>query len=162
MNIFAVEKCPHKAAQALPDKLVVKMPLESAQMLCTAHRVLSGDEYCDERGMYKTAHINHPCSIWTRTSDANYYWLFEHFAALCEEYTKRYNKVHLSQTKLFDALLELPLNIKHGKLTKFALAMPDQYKEPDDHILSYRQYMIAEKEYALWAKGTPKPRWWKD
>ena len=40
--------------------------------------------------------------------------------------------------------------------------MPDQYKEPNDHILSYRQYMIAEKEYALWTKGTPKPKWWKD
>ena len=59
MNIFYVHKDPAHAAICLPDKLVVKMPLESAQMLSTAHRLLSGDEYCDERGIYLKAYMNH-------------------------------------------------------------------------------------------------------
>ena len=67
------------AAQNLPDKLVVKMPLESAQMLSTAHRVLDGDDIADELGVYKIAHINHPCTIWVRETSQNYLWLYYHF-----------------------------------------------------------------------------------
>ena len=72
MNIFYFYDCPEKSAQAQPDKMLVKMPLETAQMLCTAHRVLDGDEYADKEGLYKTAYKNHPCTIWARESSINY------------------------------------------------------------------------------------------
>ena len=104
MNIFYVYPDPADAAICLPDKLVVKMPLESAQMLSTAHRVLNGDDWCDFNGIYKTAHINHPCSIWARESLQNYTWLYYHFYALCQEYTNRYDRQHLSFTKLNHSL----------------------------------------------------------
>jgi hypothetical protein len=46
MNIFYLDKDPIKAAEYSCDKHVVKMILESAQMLCTAHRVLDGENIC--------------------------------------------------------------------------------------------------------------------
>lgn len=159
MNIFAVHRCPTKSARALPDKLIVKMPLETAQMLCTAHRELSPADYCDDFNLYKPAFVNHPCTIWARQTHENYRWLLLHFVGLCEEYTKRYDKYHLSWTKLWDGLARFPMDIQEGGLTNFAQAMPNEYKHRD-HITAYRQYMIAEKHYAKWEKGTPKPTWW--
>ena len=53
MNIFYLDRDPKIAAQLACDKHVVKMILESAQMLCTAHRVLDGDDYADRYGLYK-------------------------------------------------------------------------------------------------------------
>ena len=79
MNIFYFDSCPIQSAQAQPDKMLVKMPLETAQMLCTAHRELDGDEYADEVGLYKKAYLNHPCTIWTRATHSNYRWLYKHF-----------------------------------------------------------------------------------
>lgn len=55
MNIFYFYDCPKLSAKAQPDKMLVKMPLETAQMLCTAHRILDGDEYADLMGLYKKA-----------------------------------------------------------------------------------------------------------
>jgi len=66
MNIFYFSEDPVTSAKAQPDKMLVKMPLETAQMLCTAHRILDGDEYADEVGLYKKAYMNHPCTIWAR------------------------------------------------------------------------------------------------
>ena len=160
MNIFYFDDCPVKSAQAQPDKMLVKMPLETAQMLSTAHRILDGDTYADQVQLYKTAYQNHPCTIWARETSGNYGWLYEHFLALCEEYKYRYSREHLSYTKLANALSRGPDNIKIAKKTPVALAMPDQYKEPDDPILSYRQYVIAEKEYAMWNKNRQQPAWW--
>tara|TARA_B100001939_G_scaffold292886_1_gene265194 strand:+ start:389 stop:895 length:507 start_codon:yes stop_codon:yes gene_type:complete len=160
MNIFYFYDCPKACAEAQPDKMLVKMPLETAQMLCTAHRVLDGDEYADANGLYKEAYKNHPCTIWARKTSGNYAWLYEHFDALCWEYTHRYGKTHASGAKLMDALSKVPDNIEQGEMTPVALAMPDQYKEPDDPILSYRQYCIAEKHYAQWNKSRPRPVWW--
>lgn len=160
MNIFAVEKCPELAARALPDKLIVKMPLETAQMLSTAHRYLSPTEYCLQKGLYKKAFYNHPCTIWTRATHENYRWLLLHFITLCEEYNIRYNRDHACWTKLWEGLKIFPKDIQKGELTEFAQAMPSQYKNPNDHVDAYRKYMIAEKHYAKWEKGTNKPNWW--
>lgn len=162
MNIFAVEQCPEQAARALPDKLIVKMPLETAQMLSTAHRYLSPVEYCEEKNLYKKAYYNHPCTVWARATHENYRWLLIHFITLCEEYNLRYNRNHLSWTKLWDGLKIFPMNIQKGDLTEFAQAMPDVYKNPNNHVDAYRKYMIAEKHYAKWEKGTDRPVWWSN
>ena len=76
MNIFYLDEDPILAAQMHCDKHVVKMILESAQLLSTAHRLLDGNKLADERGLYKATHINHPSSIWVRKSSENYYWLW--------------------------------------------------------------------------------------
>lgn len=159
MNIFYFDDCPIQSAQAQPDKMLVKMPLETAQMLCTAHRILDGDEYADEVGLYKVAYKNHPCTIWTRKTHKNYYWLLKHFLALGEEYTFRYGKTHKSVDKLFTALSQLPGNMPLNAMSPIAQAMPDQYKD-EDPIKAYRNYCINEKTYAKWEKGREKPLWW--
>ena len=159
MNIFYFYKSPMLSAQAQPDKMLVKMPLETAQMLCTAHRELDGDEYADEAGLYKRAYWNHPCTIWARESSANYWWLYEHFIALGAEYTHRYGKVHSSVEKLWKPLFLMPKNIYKGAMTPLAQAMPEEYKD-EDPIVAYRNYCINEKHYAKWERGRDKPSWW--
>ena len=161
MNIFYVDKDPANAAMCLPDKLVVKMPLESAQMLSTAHRLLSGDDYCDERGIYLKAYMNHPWTIWARETSQNYLWLYYHFYFLCREYETRYDRQHLSFTKLNDALSQLPLNIPDAGLTTMPQAMPDEYKN-NDPVQAYRDYVVNEKTYAQWNKiPSRQPEWWQ-
>jgi|TARA_R110001606_G_C15015865_1_gene609060 hypothetical protein len=159
MNIFYFDECPTESAQAQPDKMLVKMPLETAQMLCTAHRELDGNEYADEQGLYKRAYWNHPCTIWARESSANYFWLYKHFLALGREYTFRYGKIHKSVDKLSRALFKQPDNISRIGMTTLAQAMPDEYKH-DDPTVAYRDYVIHEKHYAKWEQGRDKPEWW--
>ena len=89
MNIFYVDTDPVVAASNLLDKHICKMPLESAQMLCTAHRVLDNSEFVAGQPLYKIAHKNHPSSIWVRQTTENYSWLYRHFIGLCEEYHTR-------------------------------------------------------------------------
>lgn len=160
MNIFYFYDCPVASAKAQPDKMLVKMPLETAQMLCTAHRELDGDEYADANSLYKRAYWNHPCTVWARAGVINYVWLYKHFIALGEEYKYRYGREHGSITKLKDALEPHPDNIDpNPKMTPVAQAMPDQYKD-DDPIKAYRNYCINEKHYAKWERGRNKPTWW--
>ena len=129
-------------------------------MLSTAHRLLSGEDYCEERGIYKTAYKNHPCTIWARETSQNYRWLYYHFVCLCLEYQARYDREHLTFTKLSNALASLPLGIKSGGMTKLPQAMPDQYKN-DDPVQAYRDYVVNEKTYAQWNKIPDRqPKWW--
>ena len=161
MNIFYVNEDPTHAAVCLPDKLVVKMPLESAQMLSTAHRVLDGDDRANTLGLYKTAMKNHPCTIWVRETSDNYMWLYQHFYALSKEYETRYGREHLSFTKLNKKLSKLPLNIPIDHKTVMPQAMPDQYK-CQDTIKAYRDYVVNEKHYAQWNKIPERqPTWWR-
>lgn len=88
LNIFATSQCPKKSAEALDDKRVIKMALESTQLLCSALHSIGQD------APYKKTHENHPCTIWARSSRQNAYWLFDHGIALCKEYTRRFNKEH--------------------------------------------------------------------
>ena len=79
MNIFKLDRNAKKAAEYHCDKHVVKMLIEYAQLMSTAHRVLDGDEESDKLGLYKTAYKNHPCTIWARETSGNYRWLYNHF-----------------------------------------------------------------------------------
>jgi len=160
MNIFYFSEDPVIAAKSQPDKMLVKMPLETAQMLCTAHRLLDGDEYADSVGLYKKAYMNHPCTVWARECSGNYAWLYRHFLALGDEYTYRYKRIHASIGKLTEALYDMPKNIPIGYRTEVAQAMPEEYRN-EDSILAYRNYVINEKGYAKWEKGRTKPTWWE-
>jgi len=161
MNIFYVHKDPAHAAMCLPDKLVVKMPLETAQMLSTAQRVYNGEDWCDLNGIYKKAYLNHPCTIWARESVQNYTWLYYHFFALCKEYETRYDREHLSFTKLNDKLRLAPKGMPDSGKTAMPQAMPDQYKNPDP-VKAYRDYVVNEKHYAQWNKIPDRqPVWWQ-
>jgi hypothetical protein len=164
MNIFILDKDPVIAAQMQCDKHVVKMILESAQMLSTAHRILDGDDV-DER-LYKVAHKSHPCTLWVMESKENYKWLYQHFVALAVEYNFRYNKTHKSYAKLSEVLSQPPKNIPKGRgLTEFRLAM-SKYPEcifKSEPVKSYRAYYKTktDKFKMVWTKRE-QPEWFKE
>jgi hypothetical protein len=157
MNIFAVNDDPRLAALELPDKLVPKMIVESAQMLSTAHRVLDGDTNADAKGLYKKAYENHPSCVWVREDALNYWWLWMHALTLCEEYKWRFTDesgiaAHKTET-VIHALQELPLNIPANKDTSWEvlqdlpLCMPDQYKESGNNVNSQNHQWYATESY---------------
>ena len=158
MNIFVLDQDPALAACYHTDKHVVKMILESAQMLSSAHRLLDGHEWANKHNLYKLTHQNHPCSIWARSSVSNYNWLYLLFVNLCKEYNQRYGKQHLTWTKLGLALAVPPTNIPHATLSPFAQAMPDAYKD-NDAITAYRLYYISEKSSMFKWTNRPTPNW---
>ena len=143
MNIFYLDKDPVKAAQIQYNKHVVKMILESAQMLCTAHHCHSlADE--TEWVPYKKAHVNHPSTRWVRQSASNYLWLYYHMLALGDEYTKRYGKTHLSITKCFLPLYRIPVGIPSNGFIQPPQCMPDEFKD-ECSVKAYWNYYIGEK-----------------
>ena len=143
MNIFYLDKCPVKAAQLQYNKHVVKMILESAQMLCTAHHVLDNRVRLLDDIPYKIAHVNHPSTKWVRENSLHYDWLYNHMRALGDEYTKRYGKTHLSITKCKD-LVYLPPGIPTVMFNQPPQCMPDEYKN-ECSIQAYWNYYIGEK-----------------
>ena len=155
MNIFVLHRDPVVAAQMQCDRHVVKMVLESAQMLSTAVNVLGGE------ARYKTAHVNHPCSIWARETLGNFIWLYDHGMALAKEYTERYGKRHKSEEVIQDCMDEIrPLPLYNLKRTPHPLCMPDEYKTTDV-VESYRSFYIGDKSrFAQWNKTRPAPQWW--
>jgi hypothetical protein len=151
MNIFALDYDPITAASYHMDKHVVKMILESAQLLCSVHHMTGGT------APYRLTHKNHPCSIWARESLSNYNWLNKLALALCDEYTYRYGKIH----KSYYVIMELPQpNIPDIGLTPFKLAMPDDYKVSDP-IESYRNYYVNDKRHIAAWKRDRKPAWYQ-
>ena len=141
MNIFYLDKDPYKAASHFYDKHKVKMILESAQMLCTAHHVYGNPDDVP----YRQAHLNHPSTIWARESRPNYYWLYEHMIALGQEYTKRYGKIHMTIDKCRFALSFCPDGITSEQFTEPPQCMPDEYKVPGCSITAYWNYYEQDK-----------------
>ena len=173
MNIFYLDHDPIKCAEMHVNKHCVKMILEYAQLLSTAHRVLDGTisiglsksgrkrkQYflADKREqvLYSATHINHPSAVWVRQSDKNYSWLFEMFQSLLEEYTYRYGKKHACE-KLVWALEVRPNNIPRGHFTEPTPAMPDHYKVAGDSIQSYKNYYLGEKSHMFVWKNRQTP-----
>lgn len=156
MNIFVLDYHPKIAAQYHCDKHVVKMILESAQMLCTAHAHFNS--IVDNA--YKPTHVNHPCNIWTRECDKNYLWLWSLFYWLNKEYAFRYSKVHATGRKLLRNLMAIPDRIPITEtVTDFVLAMPDEYKS-SDVVASYRAYYKGEKAAIAKWQYSQVPNWW--
>ena len=185
MNIFYVDKNPETAAKMMCDKHIIKMILESAQMLCTAKRVLDGKEYMaktkngrnikrwrldndnEEATIYKAGWLGHPSTQWVLKSAYNYIWLYKHFLALNEEYKLRWQKDtdHVSITKLAELLKTPPKNAPIDVIgTDATPAMPDHCKIPNDVVGSYRKYYILEKRrFAKWEKpNAVMPDWYKE
>lgn len=160
MNIFYVDTDPRKAAEALVDKHVVKMILETAQLLSTAHRVLDEDhlEPARDEILYKATHKNHPCAKWVRESVENYNWAYDHLIALLQEYSIRYDKVHKVNGELSAILSSPPYNLREWDFTEPPTAMPDEYIVEGDPVQSYRNYYAnAKKHLHAWKKRTPPP-----
>ena len=176
MNIFYIDTDPVKAAQGMVDKHVVKMILESAQLLSTAHRLLDGTQIegtsktgrkakrwilSDGRQdvLYQATHINHPSAVWCRQSVENYSWLVEHFFALMDEYTHRYTKKHACFGDLSYMLQSPPHKLKDYYWTLMPSAMADEYKISNDPLTNYRNYYkIGKATMHKWTNRQP-PEW---
>jgi hypothetical protein len=184
MNIFYISEDPIQAAQWMVDKHVVKMILESAQLLSTAHRLLDGRQVTEQKYVegsvparyrnvkrwklddarepviYSATHVNHPSAIWCRKSIENYNWLVEHFFALGNEYTHRYGKIHKCfQGDLAYMLQSPPNNLKEYDWTPMPSAMADEYKIGNDSLTNYRNYYkIGKSRMHSWKNRQP-PEW---
>lgn len=141
MNIFFLDFDPDNAAKFHCDKHVVKMILESAQLLYSAHHMV--DNTILPNDAYRKTHVNHPCSIWVRESAYNYKWLCRLGLALCQEYTYRYGKIHKTQAHLEWLSAHVP-TIPDIGMTMIRQAMPDEYKLPHP-IKAYQNYYIENK-----------------
>lgn len=176
MNIFYLDPDPATCSRYHCDKHVVKMILEYAQLLSTAHRVLDGTlEYgqksnghriarwkllnarMDQR-LYKATHVNCPPAKWVRESIENYKWLSELLYFLCVEYTHRYNKVHLTQVKsIVSTLLNLPpSNIPSSSFFAPYPYMPLEYLSHDS-LSSYHRYYDEGKYHLHSWTNRPTP-----
>ena len=183
MNIFDLSEDAKEAASWHNDRHTVKMIVEYAQLLSTAHRVLDGTlvvlpmrtktgkisnrkvwqfDQDDPRSgiLYKATHINHPSAVWSRQSEQNYLWLYELWVNLIEEWRRRFNhqKIHKCES-LIDCLKYPPQGIPKTGKTPVALAMPDEYKISDDPVNCYRQYYKLGKAHLAKWRGKDAPPW---
>ena len=174
MNIFYLDEDPVKCAEMHCDKHIVKMIIEYAQLMSTAHRMLDGEHYIDASSgrriqrwrlqdgdmdavVYKAGHTGHPSAIWTRENAVHYQWLYDHMLALGKEYTKRYNRTHLTITKCKDILAAAPLSIPTGDFTEPPQCMPDDVKSKSVITAYHKYYQEYKKDFAVWtARPTPE------
>lgn len=182
MNIFYLHENPRTCAEMHLDKHVVKMILEYAQLLSTAHRVLDGQIYTDltrngrkikrwrmdselsDSLLFLASHVSHPSAIWCRANVQNYMWLAELLECLCVEYTHRYGKIHsVQRSGLMQHLKNnFPNNLPIGEFTAPPPAMPEIYKIKGNSLLSYHKYYIeAKASFARWTKREI-PKWFSE
>jgi hypothetical protein len=162
MNIFILDNCPVKAAQFACDKHSTKMCVELLQQLGSAvirHGATSDMMPLTAKGTpLKGGYHNHPCARWCGDSRENYNWASIHALELCNEYTKRYGKIHACQ-KGIEILCDMDYLIPEGELTNHAQAMPEEYKD-SDAVIAYRNYYLNDKkDFAKWKMGNV-PYWW--
>ena len=181
MNIFYLDNDVKLCAEMHNDKHCVKMILEYAQLLSTAHRILDGvltDGFSksgrkakryilsDHRDavLYTATHANHPSAVWARRSRDNYEWLWKLLNALCKEYTFRYEKTHkVERDGLLEELRFVPPGIaEHPRFTEPTPAMPDEYKVSGNSVASYRSYYINSKSHLAKWKNRQIPKWYAE
>ena len=149
------------------DKHIPKMCVEAAQMMASAlrrHGATDEQMPLTKSGTpYKGGYKHHPCTVWAGDSWTNLDWLASHAMALCVEFENRFKKEHAC----FRPICQMGMLIakmynsipNDAKLTPFALAMPDEYKD-NDAVKAYQAYYHS-KTFAKWEKGTPAPDWWR-
>ncbi len=153
MNIFVTSPNPWESARVLPDKHIVKMPLETCQMLAIVASdkwghgfgtlpKADGTPYSTEKGAFR----NHPCTKWASEFVMNWQWLLAHGFSLCEGYAARYGKVPTCFSTLLAAREIFPTGRPEDAPTPFARAMPDEYKLDTsiDTFTAYKMYIASK------------------
>ena len=163
MNIFFLHKDPQWAANALCDKHVPKMLLESAQMLSTAVRRYEEDTNTAplHAPIYKSAYQKHPMTIWVGENKNNFKWALENAVYINHQYEQRFRKEHKSFAVIENIYnFELDAHLPEKSFTEPPQCMPDEYKDKD-YVTAYRKYYQGAKAYfAKWQKGVFPPEWW--
>ena len=158
MNIFFLSLNPRRCAAQHCDKHVVKMIIEYAQLLSTAHHVIDGDAARSD--IYRVTHKNHPSAVWVRQSAEHYGYVKDLLVELCSEYTRRYGKVHKTERTVLPALLLPPKNMPmNGGWSNPPQCMPDEYKAATT-VQAYRTYYRSTKaHFAKWSAPAAAPAW---
>ena len=155
MNIFVLDLNTELCARYHCDQHVVKMILESAQIVCTA---------LNKRGFitpYRSTHVKHPCVLWAETSFSNLEWLKRLARALNREYRYRYRKFEDHGSI---AVIDQIAGMQYESIgrTEFPQAMPEKYRVPGDPVQAYRNFYIEEKlKFARWTRRR-RPSWIKE
>lgn len=161
MNIFVLDRNPIRASEMMCDKHIPKMVVESAQMMASAlrrHGAIDRQMPLTKSGTpYKGAYKHHPCTVWAGDSWHNFDWLANHAIGLLGEYYMRFGKEHAC-SEAIGQMNGMSWRLPNGRLTPFAQAMPDEFKQ-EDAVQAYRAYYHS-KTFAKWEKGTPAPDWW--
>ena len=177
MNIFYLHSDPKVCAEWAVDSHCVKMILEAAQLLSTAHRVLDGVQYIDASSgrkikrwkldhgrdveLYSATHVNHPSAVWCRESNNNYTWLWRYLDEHCKEYTRRYGKIHKVESSGLKTLLSIPPDyIPVGSFFQPPSAMDPKYIISEDARVNYRNYYkIGKAHLHKWKAPALPPAW---
>ena len=185
MNIFVLDRDPQIAATFHCNKHVVKMILESGQMLCTAHwshllssnnksmkdfkRVRDAQAWLFEnieselQPPWKMSHTRHPCTLWTSETISNYFWHVNLAECLLREYTRRYKKTHKSTPVIEWLRKNTPVGIKDASLTEFQQCVPEECKVLGDAPAAYKKYYIGYKNhFAKWEPRAITPQWYQE
>ena len=179
MNVFYLHDDPKTCAEMHCDKHVVKMIIEYAQLMSTAHRVLDGEEYYAlsvngrrikrwrmtdlkyENGLMKASHVHHPSNVWVRQSRQNYMWLNQMWNYLLLEYTHLYGKRHAC-ADCMEVLYVWPKNIPDVPFTPPTPAMPDECKIANNSLASYHKYYIEKKVRFAKLTNREAPLWYSN
>jgi hypothetical protein len=154
LQIFVLSINPRRSARMLSDKDIIKMIVESSQILSSCHHIYNS-RYKNK--LYKKIQIIDPYVIWVCKSKSNYLWLVEYLDELYKEYFFRYNKKHKSK-EIFKFLKKVPKNLLDIGLTKFPQALPEKYKSKSA-ITAYRKFYASEKIYSAKWNKRKKPKW---
>ena len=161
MNRFIIEFNVEDIAKSLCDQHIVKMPLEEAQMLCTAlwHHA---PEYAEEQDLYKPVHQKHPCTLWAMQTRSNFYFAYDLYCAMLCEYHHRYGKWH-GAGKHSIAIKDGIKYIPEGWQTPHPQCFSglDHLKTDEQYpIKAYREFYKADKlKFARYIKGRSMPEW---
>ena len=174
MNIFVTHPDPLKSAVVLPDKHVVKMPLETTQMVSLLFspwyydwgKVLKkdGTPYDTTKGAFR----NHPCTKWAAESMYHTAWLIQHGCSLVHEYWYRYVKIHAFSKPLFESKKTFhnmtgEIILCHSMVESFTRAMPNELKHNTsiDTFTAYKNYLSSKPWVAsnYLRKPSRKPDW---
>lgn len=170
MNIFVLSKFPDIAARYHCDKHVVKMILESMQIICTVLREVYRIDYG-----YRSTHVNHPCTKWAGQRVEHLLWLLDLTKNLCSEYNFRYGKIHkcnlmFNELSVFLQNQVLPEPLKNYTIVteeykilvythlNFVFCGPEDLRT-NDIVASYRNYYKRDKKYFATWKNRNTPEW---
>lgn len=158
MNVFVLDSDFKLSASYHVDKHVGKLAMEASQLLSNAHHRYNPTPK-KLPGLCRPSHMNHPWSVWARTSRANYEWLLMYYVALHDEFMYRFDKVHGNYTNRYKSVRVIPKLLTGNDLTPMPLCMPDQYKDRDSVVNSYRNYYRGGKIHLHdWTRRS-KPDW---
>mmetsp|Transcript_28037 Transcript_28037/g.45124 ORF Transcript_28037/g.45124 Transcript_28037/m.45124 type:complete len:262 (-) Transcript_28037:144-929(-) len=177
MNIFFLSMSPKQAARWHANIHVVKMIVETAQLLCNVHH--RQREHClppyvnKSRIPYKESAAGHRklgSMIWVAESLGNYRWAVQLGLELCIEYNKGRGRAagktskHKTQ-KVLEWLRDHEPSFLRSKRTPVKakhLAMPPRFKKAASSVQAYRDYYYSKRRKMKmeWPSGRT-PVWWE-